>query len=106
MLLDAKSGLHDSNTMDVGYAGEDSHCWLESGMENHDVVWVTLQHSEGKRREDKGHDRGTWRTGGKGWDKGKGPTYSHCGKRGHDPSRCWTLHPEKLFLERTRHFGR
>ena len=58
MLLDDKSGLHDPNAMDVGYVGEDSHCWLESGVENQDVVWVTLQHSEGKRREDTGHDRG------------------------------------------------
>ena len=22
--------------------------------------------------------------------------FSHCGKRGHDASRCWTLHPEQL----------
>ena len=37
MMLDARCRLHDPNAMDVGYAGEDSHCWLESGMENQDT---------------------------------------------------------------------
>ena len=37
--------------------------------------------------------------GGEGRDKGKGKgsmVYAHCGNRGHDTSRCWTLHPEQL----------
>ena len=37
MLLDARGRLHDPNAMDVGYAGEDSHCWSESGLENQDI---------------------------------------------------------------------
>ena len=91
MLLDARCRLHDPNAMDVGYAGEDSHCWSESGMENQDIGAVgrgdhcyrcgglghiandcSTPKGKGKGREDKGHGGGTGGTGGKGWYKGEG----------------------------------
>ena len=78
-------------------------------------AWVTLQtiaalrRVKGREGKTKGMSEGlggqaakdgTRRKGpvGKGTDKGKVKgivTCSHCGKRGHDPSRCWTLHPEQ-----------
>ena len=57
---------------------------------------------QGERRQsvqckrDQGEGEGA---NGKGLDKGKGkgtPFCGHCGKRGHDASRCWTLHPDQL----------
>ena len=60
-------------------------------------------------REEIGYGTGTWRTGGRGWDrdgagregadKGKGRSTvscSQCGNQGHDTSRCWIIHPTKL----------
>ena len=111
VLLDARGRLHDPNAMDVG------HCWSGPGLE-HEIIaidveaWVTMQTTAAFRRE-KGREGKTKdmaeRLGGqaaKNGTEGKGPvgkgtdkgtvTCSHCGKRGHDLSRCRTLHPEQL----------
>ena len=62
--------------MDVGYAGEDSHCWSESGVEKQDIGAVgrgdhcyrcgglgrianDCSTPKGKGKEDKGHGGGT-----------------------------------------------
>ena len=127
MLLDASGQLKDPNAMDIGYSGEEDwtwetelggfdmgavgrsdHCYRCDGM-GHIANECPTPKGKGKGKEDrsfyakgmKGHEKGKGKSaGGKGHDKGKGKgstVCAHCGKRGHDTSRCWTLHPEQLW---------
>ena len=126
MLLDARGQLKDPNAMDIGYSGEEDrtwetelgdfdagavgrsdHCYRCGGMGRIANECPTPK-GKGKGKVDrnfyakgtKGHEKGKGKSaGGKGHDKGKGKgsmVCAHCGKRGHDTSRCWTLHPEQL----------
>ena len=120
MLLDARGQLKDPNAMDIGYAGEEDWTWetepcdFEVGVIGRsDHSYRTSQPSARRRkaREDrtffakvmKGQEKGKCKAaGGKGHDKGKGKGSMFChhgGKRGHDASRCWALHPEQLVRE-------
>ena len=76
--------------------------WLPLEKENIANECPTLE-GKGKGKEDKFNSKG--RKGkrksysGKGFQKGKGKGMTvcgHSGKRGHDTSRCWTLHPDQL----------
>ena len=122
-LLDARARLKDPNAMDIGYAGEDDWGWDDTKSSDFDVAAVGkgdhcyrcggmghIAHEcptpkgNCKGKEDKAFNaKGIKGKGkganGKGLDKGKGkgtPFCGHCGKRGHDASRCWTLHPDQL----------
>ena len=122
-LLDARARPKDPNAMDIGYAGEDDWGWDDTESSDFDVAAVGkgdhcyrcvgmghIAHEcptpkgKGKGKEDKvfnakgikGKGKGA---NGKGLDKGKGKGTlfcGHCGKRGHDASRCWALHPDQL----------
>ena len=126
MLLDARGQLKDPNAMDIGYAGEEDWTWetepcdfevgvigrsdncYRCGGMGHIAAECPNPKGKGKGKEDrtfsakgiKGQEKGKGKAaGGKGHDKGKGKGSMfcpHCGKRGHDASRCWTLHPEQL----------
>ena len=103
----------DGETRELGAVGRGDHCYRCGGM-GHIANDCSTPKGKGKGREDRLHGKGygqkggQWSEkgqsygkgkGGKGADKGKGKgtvTCSHCGKRGHDPSRCWTLHPEQI----------
>ena len=122
-LLDARARLKDPNAMDIGFAGEDDWWWDDAESSDVDVAaleketiatdaveWATqptsarLPRARAREKEDKGfNSKGSKGKGkcysGKGFEKGKGKGMTvcgHCGKRGHDTSRCWTLHPDQL----------
>ena len=92
---------------DVGAVGRSDHCYRCCGM-GHIANECPTPKGKEKGKEDgsfyakgtKGHEKGKGKNaGGKGHDKGKGKgsmVCAHCGKRGRDTSRCWTLHPEQL----------
>ena len=55
--------------------------------------------SKGKGRDDtKGKGKG-FKGGGKG--QGGGHPSGHCGKTGHGPANCWTLHPDQIPWKRS-----
>ena len=92
---------------DVAAVGKGDHCYRCGGL-GHIASDCPTPKGKGKGREDKafhakggkGQEKGKGKGfGGKGPAKGKGKgevVCSYCGKRGHDASRCWTLHPEQL----------
>ena len=97
----------DGGEYDVAAVGRGDHCYRCGGM-GHIANDCPTPKGKGKGKEDrtfnakggKGADKGKGKgVGGKGAVKGKGKggaVCGYCGKRGHDASRCWTLHPEQL----------
>ena len=126
-LTDARMRLKDPNAMDVGYAGKDDQEYQsESYDDNQEVGTVGFDtqcyrcggyghrsdqcatpKGVGKGKGGKSSQKGSSTKGAsKGGGKGKGPgttraPCTHCGKLGHTPANCWTLHPEQLPWKRT-----
>ena len=131
-LLDARARLKDPNAVDIGFAGEDDWRWDDAESSDVDVAAIgkgdhcyrcggvghianecPTPKGKGKGKEDKGfNSKGSKGKGksssGKGFEKGKGKGMTlcgHCGKRGHDTSRCWTLHPDQLPWKSANYHG-
>ena len=121
VLLDARARLKHPNAVDIGFAGEDDWWWDDAessdvgvaavGKGDHCYRCGGVGHianecptPKGKGKGDKWFNSKGSKVKGKSYSgkvfekgKGKGMTVcGHCGKRGHDTSRCWTLHPDQL----------
>ena len=105
-LLDARARLKDPNASDVDVAaiGKGRPLLLMRWSGPHSQRSGPTPKGKGKGKEDNGfNSKGSKGKGksysGKGFEKCKGKGMSvcgHCGKRGHDTSRCWTIHPDQL----------
>ena len=85
--------------------GKGDHCYRCGGV-GHIANECPIPKGKGKGKGKE--DKGSIRKAAKGRErvpvardlkraKEKGTTLcGHCGKRGHDTSRCWTLHPDQL----------
>ena len=124
-LTDARMRLKDPKAMDVGYADYEHEYDYENGTDSdenhHDVANIGVDTrcfrcgGFGHRASQCGTPKGSGKgkggkssgKGGKGDAKGKGKgartttPCSHCGKPGHTPANCWTLHPDQLPWKRT-----
>ena len=114
-LIDARSRLRDPHAMDVDQLWKADE-W-EDGHEEYEIAQMARDmrcfrcggyghrandcgtpKGKGKGKDGKGQ-KGKGKGPGEG-EKGKGkggarPACSHCGKIGHGPNNCWTLHPEQ-----------
>ena len=103
---------HGSNDnedqQEVGNVGFDVQCYRCGGF-GHRASQCGTPKGLGKGKGGKAGAKGNFTKGvGKGGAKGKGPgttrtaaPCSHCGKPGHTPANCWTLHPDQLPWKRT-----
>ena len=89
--------LKTPRDVDVAAIGKGDH---RCGGVGHIANECPTHKGKGKGKEDKGFNLKCSKGKGKsssGKGRGKGMTLcGHCGKRGHDASRCWTLHPDQL----------
>ena len=93
---------------EVGNVGLDVQCYRCGGF-GHRAGQCGTPKGMGKAKRGKAGAKESSAKGvGKGGVKGKGPgatrttaPCSHCGKPGHTPANCWTLHPEQLPWKRT-----
>ena len=99
-------GEQGPEEQDVAGVSRGDHCYRCGGM-GHIANECPTPKGKGKGKEDrayntkgnKGKEKGKGKgNAGKGHEKGKGKgnvVCGYCGKRGHDASRCWALHPEQ-----------
>ena len=128
-LVDARARLWDPDVMDVGCYGheeeydnddpeeevgavtEDMRCCRCQGYGHQASDCATPAQGKGKNKGFKGDGKGKGLHGdhkgkGKGSEgDGKGRVQhlqcTHCGKRGHAPANCWTLHPDQMPWKKT-----
>ena len=129
-LVDARARLRDPDAMDVGYYGhyeeecdnddpeeevgavtEDMRCYRCQGYGHRASDCATPAKGKGKNKGFKGDGKGKGLhgdhkgkgKGSKGDGKGRGQHLqcTHCGKRGHAPANCWTLHPDQMPWKKT-----
>lgn len=119
-LADARRHLKDPDAMDIdgvdncgndGWEEQDiaavgkGACFRCGGVGHRAADCATPAPLAAKGKGDKGKGKGAvWGEKGKGKGNGKGgvrPQCAHCGKTGHTPETCWSLHPDQMPWKRT-----
>ena len=84
---------HDGHE-ELGAVTEDTQCYRCGGYGHLSSLCATPKGKGKGKSKGKGSGLKGKGKGFKGDFKGKGNPCSHCGKQGHTPATCWTLHPE------------